>query len=180
MREFSFSEQLAFSEGNSGSMSIADVLLSAIPGALAAHRAHPANDRLGIDWFVEMPNGRLLAVDAKVRSEDYWATKGKDDLALEIWSVCGKKIGWTLDTSKATDYILWLWTTTGRWALFPFPMLCGVATANMPTWKARYGSCKQYSGAWTSECVFVPRKEVWSAIYKLYGGHPAEAINATL
>jgi hypothetical protein len=178
MQEFSFTERLAFSEGNSASMSIAEVLISAIPGALAAHRAHPTNDRLGIDWFVEMPNGKLLSVDTKVRSED-WASKGKDDLALETWSVCGKKIGWTLDATKATDYILWLWTTTGRWALLPFPMLCGVATANMETWKAVYGARRQDSGGWISECVFVPRKEVWSAIYKRYGGQPLEVNNAT-
>jgi hypothetical protein len=171
MREFDFSERLAFSEGNSGARSIAEILVSAIPGALSAHRAHKENDRLGIDWFVEMPNGKLLSVDTKVRSDD-WAIRGKDDLALEIWSVCGKKIGWTLDNSKATDYVFWLWTSTGRWALLPFPLLCGAAMANMGAWQSAYPCFRQSSGTWTSECVFVPRKEVWAAIYKLYGGQP--------
>lgn len=162
------------SQGVAGSATVKDVLLNNIPGACNVYQASRSNDRNGTDWWVEHENGSHLSVDAKVRSVD-WAAKGQDDLALETWSVVeAKKIGWTRDIKKRTDYVLWLWTDTGRWCLVPFPMLCGVFSEYWKEWTGRYKTRQQYTpeGNYHSECVFVPRKELWATIYRRYSGVP--------
>ena len=173
-REYDFNQQLKMSQGQVAGASVERVLLDNIPGACAVHSAHQANDRNGTDWWVEMRTGSFLSVDAKVRSVD-WLPKGKDDLALETWSVVeAKKVGWTRDPSKRTDYVLWLWQDTGRWCLIPFQMLCKVFDKNWQGWSAEFQRNRQHtpsqSGGYHSECVFVPRRVLWGEIYKHFGG----------
>jgi len=174
--EYDFDQQLLMSSGHAASVDVRDVLLSAIPGALDAHAAAKENDRLGVDWWVEMTNAKHLAVDAKVREEDWAATHPyEDDLALETWSVVEKGIvGWTRDTNKRCDYVLWLWKETGRYCLIPFPMLCGVFAEHWEVWRDEYKVSTQRTrrngSEYHSECVFVPRREVWARIYETYGG----------
>lgn len=172
--EYGFSERLAFSEGITQGASVEAVILANLPGACQVAKAHRSNDRNGTDWWVETQGGIWLSVDAKVREED-WAPKGKDDLALETWSVVEKNVvGWTRDRRKRTDYILWLWTDTGRWCLVPFPMLCKVFEDNWEHWRTSFKTAKQHTprfgGGYHSECVFVPRRELWASIYKTFGG----------
>lgn len=171
-RDFLFEERLIMSQGVATSASIESVLVQNIPGAVSAHRASQADDRSGTDWWVKMPSGHLLSVDCKVRQEDWLAKKGVDDLALEYWSVKEQNIvGWTLRTDKRTDYVLWLWKDTGRWCLIPFAMLCRVFRDNKPRWCEEYRTAEQTTGGrYTSACVFVPRREVWAAIYRTFGG----------
>lgn len=170
---YDFNNQMKMSQGVSTNASVENVLLYNIPGACNVHQAHSANDRKGTDWWVEMRSGNFLSVDAKVRKED-WAAKGKDDLVLETWSVVeAKKVGWSRDPNKRADYILWLWTDTGRWCLVPFQMLCGVFSVNWETWKSKYQTNQQHTpnfGGYHSECVFVPRRDLWAAIYSQFGG----------
>jgi hypothetical protein len=173
--EFDFVDQLQFSQGVSIASDVSSILLSGIPGAVAIHAAHEVNDRNGTDWWVEMRSGAFLSVDAKVRSQDY-APRGQDDLALETWSVMeAKKVGWTRDITKRTDYILWLWQDTGRWCLIPFQMLCGVFVDRWQEWAKSHQTAQQKTASlsgvgYHSQCVFVPRKDVWTALYRKYGG----------
>lgn len=175
--EYDFHERLGMSAGYVASTDIRAVLLACIPGAVDAYPAAKANDRLGVDWWVEMQNARHLAVDAKVREED-WAAKHpeEDDLALEVWSVVEcDVIGWTRDENKKCDFILWLWMDTKRYCLVPFPMLCHVFRTHWQTWYVKHKHAKQFTptnaGGYHSECVFVPRKELWREIYRTYGGN---------
>ena len=173
--EHSFSDKLDGSRDSSTSAKIMSILLKNIPGAVAVYPAHACNDRRGTDFWVENRRGDHLSVDAKVRAED-WAAKPEpaDDLALETWSVVEtEKIGWTRDASKRSDYIVWYWSDTGRWCLLPFPMLCQVFQKHWQQWSQRYGTHRQYTpdyGSYHSECVFVPRTEVWNTIYGHYSG----------
>lgn len=176
VREFDFDERLRMSEGYAGGAGVRGILLDCIPGALHAYKAAKANDRMGVDWWVEMSSGHHLAVDLKVRQEDF-STKNppRDDLALETLSVVeANKVGWTRDENKRCDYILFLWQDTGRYCLMPFPLLCRVFQQNWETWRAQFKPCQQSTrgayGTYRSECVFVPRKLVWQEIYKTYGG----------
>lgn len=176
-REYRFGERLAMSCGHSTSVDVSRVLLDLIPGALQAHQAGKANDKAGVDWWVEMSSARHLAVDAKVRESD-WRAKhpDKDDLALETWSVVESgKIGWTRDESKRCDFILWLWKDTGRHCLISFPMLCKAFQTHWQEWAIRYGTSRQrtpsVAGGYHSECVFVPRREIWKSIYDIFGGN---------
>jgi len=176
VNEYDFDEQLIMSAGHATSADVRSVLLASIPGALNVHQAGLENDRRGIDWWVEMTNAKHLAVDAKVREADWAASHpDEDDLALETWSVIEKGvIGWTRDANKRCDYVLWLWTETGRYCLVPFPMLCAVFCTHWQRWKSKYKVSKQctHRGGteYHSECVFVPRREVWGKIYETYSG----------
>lgn len=175
-REYDFGERMAMSNGVAVVADVRSILLREIPGAVNVHQAAKANDRLGVDWWVEMTGARLLAVDAKVREED-WAAghPNEDDLALESWSVVENGIpGWTRDAKKKCDYVLWLWSDTGRFCLVPFPMLCAVFSEHWQDWCGRYKVRQQFTprqdGGYHSECVFVPRRELWAAVYRRFGG----------
>lgn len=170
----SFDEKLKESEGVSVSANAKEIIIGNIAGAVGVHKSHESNDRSGTDWWVECESGRHLSVDTKVRSFDF-QLRGQDDLALETWSVVeASKIGWTLDTTKRSDFILWLWTDTGRWCILPFPMLCKVFTQHREDWVSRFKVARQKTkeyGGYHSECVFVPRRDIWAAMYTHYSGN---------
>lgn len=177
--EYGFQERLALSQGVSQSRDIKDILLENIPGALNAYPAHTENDRNGTDWWIEHITGRHLSIDCKVRESDWAATHpSEDDLALETWSVVEAEIpGWTRDIKKRTDYVLWFWLDTGRWCLVPFSMLCRVFGDKWQDWSGKYKTARQRTPrsngqSYHSECVFVPRREIWAEIYRTFGGSP--------
>jgi hypothetical protein len=175
-REYGFDERLVMSNGHAASTDVRDVLIDCIPGARKVHKSCGDNDRIGVDWWVEMVGGRMLGVDAKVRELDWAANHpDEDDLALETWSVIEQGVvGWTRDESKRCDYVLWLWTDSKRFCLVPFPMLCAAFKARWQDWKKIYKVRQQSTpwngGAYHSECVFVDRRELWAEIYRQYGG----------
>ena len=175
--KYGFDEQLAMSNGFSATADVKDILLQSIPGSVNVVQAAKVNDKQGVDWWVEMATASFLAVDAKVREKD-WAKDHpeEDDLALETWSVVESNIvGWTRDPRKRCDYVIWLWKDTGRFCLVPFPMLCHVFSKKWKQWAATFKTCRQKT-TWDngreyhSECVFVPRKELWAELYRVYGG----------
>jgi hypothetical protein len=174
--EYEFGERLAMSSGVAASADVRAILLAQIPGAVSVTQASSVNDRQGVDWWVEMNTARHLAVDAKVRGVDWAASHpNEDDLALESWSVVENEIvGWTRDTAKRCDYVLWLWEDTGRFCLVPFPMLCKVFKDHWQRWAKKHKTRRQFtprgSGGYHSECIFVPRREVWASIYTQFGG----------
>lgn len=161
------------SRGMAVGQSIQKILLDHVPGALTAKPATATEDRNGTDWWVEQQSGEKISIDCKVREEDFKAKSGADDLALETWSCIERQIvGWSRNSFKRTDYILWLWKDTGRWCLIPFPMLCHVFSQHWEQWRTAYKTSRQKTlgGGYHSECTFVPRREVWKAIYLAYGG----------
>ena len=170
--QFSFGERMAMSNGVVATCDISEVLKRMIPGAKEVNKSSTEEDKQGTDWWVDTVCGERLAVDAKVREIDY-SKRGYDDLALETWSVIGKKIGWTLDETKRCDFVVLLWKDTGRFCLMSFPMLCHVFRRNVEAWRLAYGPHKQVSvcgpRTWESECVFVPRSVVWKAIEQEFG-----------
>ncbi len=177
---YEFNERLAFSDGVTIKADVQSILLAEIPGALCVERATEADDRSGVDWWVYREGTPTLSVDAKVRKQD-WAAKTEryraDDLALETWSVMERHIpGWTRNPLKQSDYILWLWCDTGRWCLIAFPLLCAVMQDKWQEWQVRFKRSQQFTptgGGYHSECVFVPRREVWKEIYLRFSGVPA-------
>lgn len=170
---YDFNERLNMSNGYSSKKDVASIILENIPSSTNVIKAHSENDRNGTDWWVETLSGNFLSVDAKIRSKDF-SLHGQDDLALEIWSVVEKKVvGWTRDKKKRTDYILWMWTDTGRWCILPFQMLCFVFENKLSEWIKNYKIAMQFTPnhcGYHSECVFVPRHEVWRQIYFAFGG----------
>jgi len=162
-KAYDFNEQLRWSAGflNSG---IADILASHFPSFVSVAKADKRDDKSGADYLVKRDGFPDLRVDVKVRSCDYAVLHGQDDVALETWSVLGQSVGWTRDTKKSTDYVLWYWTDTGRYFLVSFPALCTTFMRHWQEWRLRYKTCIQNSGTWKSECTFVPRGVVVSAL----------------
>ena len=168
-RAFSFYEQLRLSNGSCSDTAIDRKLLELIPGALNVTTAHPVSDRNGTDRWIEHKRGTHLSVDIKNRTKDY----GKDDLALEVWSVDRRIVGWTRDESKRTDFIFWWWQDTHRYHLVPFVPLCAAMQQHWQEWYEEYDHRPQWTrehGGYLSECVFVPRNIVWREMYKFSTG----------
>lgn len=178
-REYGFDERLQMSQGICEARDIKSILLENVPGAVEVRKANEIDDRNGTDYWVRHERGTPYSVDIKVRDED-WAYKPEphkaDDLALETWSVVENDVvGWTRNQEKATDYILWFWKDSGRWCLVPFAMLCCVFQERWYEWRSEFKVARQRTprrngDTYHSECVFVPRREVWAAIYKRFGG----------
>lgn len=175
--QYDFTERLEFSEGVNKRKDISSILLQNLSGAVSISKSNHTEDRNGTDYFVEMDSGKRLSVDVKIREKDFSTINPAwDDLALETFSVIEKEVvGWTRNSQKQTDYILWLWQDTGRWCLIPFIMLCNIFSENWESWKMRYKTKQQlttFNGRkYHSECVFVPRKLVWAKMYQKYGGN---------
>lgn len=170
VRVFDFHKQLIISTGTATNISIGEILLEAIPGSMRAIQALSHHDRKGTDWLLDMKSGEWCRVDCKIRDFDAVKKYGThcDDLALETWSVVEKKIiGWSLDESKQTDYVFWIWKDTGRWCLVPFLLLVKAFKSRKDEWTRTYKVSRQNTeNRYHSECVFVNRAELWREIYR--------------
>lgn len=165
---YDFSGQLAKSDTEVVRAQVCEYLRKAFPNVTNVSRSFTGDDRTGVDYWVIVSQDKSISVDVKVRELDPIDCGYGDDVALEIWSVVGRSVGWTLDAGKKTDYVLWYWTTTGRFFMVPFLMLCKVFRDNYDAWTRRYKHATQDSGSWKSECVFVPREELVRAMYDAY------------
>jgi len=168
IKNFDFDDCQRMSHGVAPT-TVRSLLMSQIPAAQSAIPATADDDRNGTDWWVLCRDGHWLSVDVKVRSEDHRVLRKLDDLALEIWSDRERRVvGWTGQLDKRTDYILWFWKDTKRFCMVPFPMLNNVFRKYGRYWGTQYPHGHQKSSkdgrCWFSECVFVPRREVWTAI----------------
>lgn len=171
---FDFDEQLSMSNDADSMVQLA--LCELFPGFANVYRSTTEEDRSGVDWWIEMPNGNRFGVDVKIRRSDFRCNDPDgDDLALETWSVVDRKIGWSRDASKRCDYVMWYWADTRRICVLPFRQLAAVFIENWQEWVATYRTCRQTTttpvGSYQSECVFVPRRIVWRKIYEIYGGN---------
>jgi hypothetical protein len=177
-QDYGFYDQYRWSEGTQIYGGISEILYAHIPGIERIAKAGIEDDIKGTDYWVYRKNiDKPLSVDVKARNLDPVKTYGSDDLALETWSIIEKqKIGWTLDTSKETDFILWFFHPTKRFVLLPFLQLLTVAQEHMTTWKHTYKVRNQSSdgGTWHSQCVFVPRTVVLDAITSRFYGNPIQ------
>jgi hypothetical protein len=176
MTLFNFNAQLLMSAGHSPTRDIEDIAKKHFPDATKVYKSTQADDRNGIDWFIERRNHATVTVDAKVRAQDFSKAKPpRDDLALEIWSVIeAGKIGWTLDERKHTDAILWLWKDSGRYQWMPFLPLrlafCEYLTEWIKTYKSARQETEYFGRHYHSECIFVPTQVVLDAVSEQLAG----------
>ena len=171
--EFDFRERLAFSKGVRARCDD-DTLIAMIPSARAIRDGTEEEDRRGIDKVLQLSSGRTLAVDIKCRDagcSQWWGATGPD-LALERWSVVDRVVGWTLDPSKRTDLVLFLFapTDTRDCFLVGFHHLRMAYLRFGASWMTAYRRARQRTGPWESECVFVPAAVVLGAITAISKG----------
>ena len=172
VHDFDFNQQLGMSEGRSNGKDSKNIFYHVFANTIRIEKSELYDDMKGVDYWLSQKAGNRIGVDVKRRKVDYFALKGEDDIALETYSdVEKKKIGWTLDKRKMTDYVLWIWEDTGRYLVLPFPPLCTVFTSHVEEWKKSYKPIKQRSneGQWYSECMFVSRLVVRRAINEVSG-----------
>lgn len=173
---YDFDQQLGLSYGDADTKSAA--VIASVPHAASVRVATTEEDRKGTDYWVSLTSGHELSVDVKHNTRDPIDTFGEDTLIIEWWSAREyRKPGWTVDPAKRTDYILYWFAPTKRYALVPFPLLFAAATAHRDDWCTEYGTrttTTVRSGVtWTTEFSPVPRVAVWRAIYEVAHGRAA-------
>ena len=158
-----FKAELAFSKGVVAATCEA-TLLAMIPGAERVEKTKLEEDLSGIDYKVHLDSGVVVNIDHKARRAGcarYWMHG--PEISLEVWSVKPKgradgKIGWTLDSAKQTHYTFHTFDPVD-WILaylFPFQLLRMTFKRCGRDWYSQYKHDVQDSGAWKSECLFVP------------------------
>lgn len=121
-------------------------------------------DLAGADFISTMRDGREIRIDVKTRRANcskYW--KWGPDFTLETWSIMetkGKepKIGWTLDETKSSDYILFTFDIKD-WAycyLVPAALLRELFKENREKWWKIYKHCIQNNSNYDSESIYIP------------------------
>lgn len=173
MQPFSFDQQKAVSEQPKVRVLIERALRQRFPDLLAIHKAHIENDKRGIDFFLEFPNGRMETLDVKVRTHDFAQRGDECNVALEtVANFETGKPGWAFDGDKLTDWILFLWLDTERHDLMHFRQLRAAASANKATWMAgrriATQATKNVRGTYTAESLFVSPRDMWAGIYRLF------------
>ena len=147
-----FNDDLTFSNRPKIIEAAYGILLNLFPGAEIL-KANQGEDINGTDHWVIPKNGQRLSVDIKARRFD----RGKNDVALEPWSIKEKNIeGWTRNGNKRTDYILFYWHDTGKFYFESFHILRVAYMKNWREWLEKFYSPEQPNKGWTSQCTFVP------------------------
>lgn len=171
-RDYDFSANLAFSQRYSD-----DVvnIRRFFPGCLRVEPFRASGNDGGTDYVVHFSNGRQVRIDVKRRRRgcsQHWDS-GEPDIALETWSVApvGPEtgvVGWTEDTSKNTDYNLFVFDPEDHeWCyLMPCDLLRRAWLNHKTYWASTYRTARQNSnrGRWSSENVFVPLRVVEAAM----------------
>lgn len=88
------------------------------PEALAIHPAHSENDKIGVDYWIEYPHGRMEGLDVKIRSKDYLHKDPRTAFIELVANTRTDKPGWTVDPAKRTDKVLFYYADTERHVLY--------------------------------------------------------------
>lgn len=164
IRQYNFQEKLQGTQGVEIDKQICRIFRKLFPEINQIRLATIEEDKKGTDYFLDFEQIRSIRIDVKIREQDF----GKNDLALEVWAnMEHEKVGWTRDSQKETDYILWLWKDTARYHFIPFLLLRRIFEIHFKTWMSQFKTAIQDSGDWQSQCVFVPVNIIWRAIYEL-------------
>ena len=174
----SFQEKLEYSLGAREKFDI-NILKDIIPGCINIEKTTVEVDKTGIDYIATLRKGATINIDAKTRvpgASRFWKY-GEPEVALEIWSKCEApgvkpKIGWTLNESYLTDYVLYTWdkSDTDKFYFLPFQMLRIAFRKNFTEWCNKYFKYKENNYGYESEAVFVPASVVITEINKLMTG----------
>jgi len=170
-----WADKLAFSKGFR-ELTDVETIEAMLPHCVEVMIVEDAeSQRLGVDYIARLAGGATVNIDAKGRTKGaakYWKD-GKPELAIEVWSVVpenGKPgvPGWTFDTSKQTDLILYWFDDVADCYLVGFQSLRMAAVANYQDWHAKYCEPPQRSlrgdATWKSQAMFIPADVVLDAI----------------
>jgi len=167
----SFAEDLEFSLGGRMQTDM-EILKNTIMKCISVKKTKPEEDKNGVDYIVTLEGGAQIRVDAKRRKKgaSNWWPDGEPRLAIETWSVIRpdgyRKVGWTFDTEKECDLILYVFdpADTDKYYLIPFPLLRQASYKLRYIWSAKYKRRRQQSDGWQSEHMTIPASVVIEAV----------------
>jgi len=92
--------------------------------------------RHGVDRVIWLQSGKMIAVEEKVRLENY------NDVLLEIWSVwhedkTKRTKGWATRDDLVCHYLTYVIIPSQQYFLFPFPQLRQAVRANGKEWRKK-------------------------------------------
>ena len=154
-----------------------NTLQAYFPDVSCVQKTNIQQDKSGIDYIVTLKTGVQIGVDVKTRDKGcskYW--NNGPEIALEIWSENWpdwakreNKVGWTVDSTKRCDYVMFKFEPTDSKLVYimPFQQLNKAFRKHMREWDKRgyrRAKQKQKNAAYYSECMFVPVKVVIDAV----------------
>lgn len=148
------------------------IIKAYFPKCIEVVKSDITDDKQGIDYLVRLEEGGEIFIDVKRREKGaskYW-THSEPELPLEVWSVVEKKkIGWTINGSLKTHYVLYAFDKldSEKVYMIPFQLLRKVFLENGRIWAGKYGLKTQDSGQWHSQAIFVPASVVLLAISQI-------------
>lgn len=179
-----FRERLNFSEGVKINDAILQHIVSIIPSAFRVEKSIISDDKNGTDYWILRKNLRPLSIDMKNREFCPIERFGSDDACIETTSVyTGEnngiwennkriKIGWTLDETKETDYIIYTWPSgkMRRYWILPFSFLCTAGKRHWKEWTNFYKEKSAVNNGYLTLNVYVPRNVIAQAMRKIMYG----------
>ncbi len=160
-----FHDDLALSDRPDVVQSIIAACFRHWPELRSVWRAHPDNDILGIDYFLEFPNGQTERLDAKIRRRDFSLTGDDRNACIELLAnTTTGKIGWSLDSTKLADWILFVYLDSGRSYAYNARQLRAAVRRYLPDLKARGEPSLQRTGGYASQSLFVSHENLSRAI----------------
>lgn len=120
------------------------------------------DQRVGIDKYLLLSNGKRISIDEKKRRKDY------GDILIEEYSVIPKDgskkvVGW-IGKHKHTDYIVYAIMPAKRVYLLPFLLLQKSWLSNYKEWKSRFGTKYADNHTYWTSNIPIPTKELLSSI----------------
>ncbi len=179
---YDFNERLRFSQGERGNRD-AEILKHAIPNCIKVRKTDVETDRKGVDYIATLKGGAEIGVDIKARDKGiskYWKN-GKEDLVLEVWSICPDeknegKLGWTLSDKTNVDFILYTFDAadTNNYYLLPYQLLRMAFLSNKDKWlkeySTKYSNTEHCGKSWRTQVVYIPVNVLLDAIKsEMYG-----------
>lgn len=185
MKVHDFHERLSFSEGIDVSHDVLARVAEMVPNAVSIDRAQVNDDRNGTDFWITRTHGLPpISIDAKNRSFCPIEKYGSDDACIETTSVYRgpkkrpwedkhrHKVGWTIDYSKRTDYILYTWAQKEgvRFWIVPFVPLCAASRFYWRKWALQYTERPAYNDGYLTLSIYPPRREIIARTRELMVG----------
>lgn len=179
-----FKERLAFSEGIQPGGAVLDAVMQMVPGSLMVERSEVRDDRNGTDfWITRGHSLPPLSIDMKNRGFCPIERFGSDDACIETTSIyrgdgppwaedCRRKVGWTIDYRKRTDFIVYTWPAAGgtRYWIVPFVPLCAAARKYWRDWAVTYRERPAMNEAYLTLSVYPPRAVIAQSMQKFMKG----------
>jgi hypothetical protein len=155
-----FHERLAFSHAQADQPWWETVYRLAFHGfkCMVDMREDGVAQRAGIDRYVHLRGGKILAVDEKVREKDY------DDILLERWSDRERQHAGWVQKPLLCDYVAYAFVPSARCYLLPVPQLRRAWATHGRRWIAERSPVLAANRGYTTECVPVPIPELLEAI----------------